>query len=290
MGQHFVPRFAATARPHKLKGFWFLIRRVPAAFKTFDRRNPVRISTGIRITDDPRGVRAGAVVSRLDGDLARYWNDKRLGKGPEADARYRQACERARTLGFTYVPAIQAAPSLPIEDVLRRFEALILRGTDAKPVEVVAVLGGEAPAEIMTATMLDEFEDIVRASLAVKSDTSDRFRVTVSDKNHRPEHHFKDMVDAVRVQVVPAGEAYQTLEKEIGTCGTVEIAGASAAAPFVSALAAAIAVARAIAIASGCEVIRSEVGRALDAAQHRRTPAFAPCARGIGHGGRPSLK
>ena len=125
-----MPKSAVVARPHKLKGFWFLIRRVPAAFKTFDRRNPVRISTGIRIPDDLRGVRAGTRVARLDGDLARYWNDKRLGKDPDADARYRQACENARTLGFSYVPAIQAAPSLPIEDVLRRFEALILRGTD----------------------------------------------------------------------------------------------------------------------------------------------------------------
>ena len=54
----------------------------------FDRRNPVRISTGIRVADDPRGVRAGEVVARLDRDLARYWKDKRSGKDADAEARY----------------------------------------------------------------------------------------------------------------------------------------------------------------------------------------------------------
>jgi len=55
----------------------------------------------------------------------------------------------------------------------------------------------------------------------------------------------------------------------------------------ISSLVAAITVTRAIAIASGCEVIRSEVGRALDPAEHRCSPAFASRARGIGRAGRP---
>jgi len=59
-----VLKSAVAARLHKPKGFWFLIRRVPTAFKSFDHRNPVRISTGIWITDDPRGVGAGVVVAR----------------------------------------------------------------------------------------------------------------------------------------------------------------------------------------------------------------------------------
>ena len=37
-------------------------RRVRPRYK----RNPVRISTGIRILDDPRGVRAAGVVAKLD--------------------------------------------------------------------------------------------------------------------------------------------------------------------------------------------------------------------------------
>src|SRR5262249_16507118 len=47
-----------AARPHKVAGFWFLVRRVPAEFAAYDTRKLVRQSTGIRIADDPRAVRA----------------------------------------------------------------------------------------------------------------------------------------------------------------------------------------------------------------------------------------
>jgi hypothetical protein len=43
-----------------VNGFWFLVRGVPAEFAAYDTRKLVRQSTGIRIVDDPRGVRAGA--------------------------------------------------------------------------------------------------------------------------------------------------------------------------------------------------------------------------------------
>ena len=52
-GNKFVARPSEAARPHKLKGFWFLVRRVPGEFTLYDKRNPVRISSGIRILDDP---------------------------------------------------------------------------------------------------------------------------------------------------------------------------------------------------------------------------------------------
>ena len=142
---------------------------MPGEFASFDRRNPVRISTGIRIADDPRGIRAGDVVERLDRDLDRYWKDKRSGKDADAESRYQRACARARTLGFTYVPAANAAAQLPIDDVLRRFETVTTRGTPVKASEISAVLGGETPPSVMTADMLEDYEDIVRATLAVKS-------------------------------------------------------------------------------------------------------------------------
>lgn len=72
-----MARPVEAARPHKLKGYWFLVRRVPGEFSAYDRRNPVRISTGIRIVDDPRGIRAAEVVTRLQAELLRYWKDKR---------------------------------------------------------------------------------------------------------------------------------------------------------------------------------------------------------------------
>ena len=89
-----------AARPHKLKGFWFLVRRVPGEFSAYDSRNPVRISTGIRIVDDPRGVRAAQLVAKLHAELVQYWKDKRRGRDRDTEARYEQACKRARSLGL----------------------------------------------------------------------------------------------------------------------------------------------------------------------------------------------
>ena len=170
MGQQIMGRPAAAARPHKDKGFWFLVRRVPGEFARFDRRNPVRVTTGIRVADDPRCVRAGEIVDRLDRDLVRYWKDLRSGKDADAVARYQHACGQARSLGFAYAPATDAAVQLPVDDVLKRFETLFQRGSAAKPIEVSAVLGGERPPEVMTTTMLEDYEDCQRAGLAPKSE------------------------------------------------------------------------------------------------------------------------
>ena len=159
-----------AARPHKLKGFWFLVRRVPGEFSAYDSRNPVRISTGIRIVDDPRGVRAAEVVSKLHAELVQYWQDKHCGRDRDAEKRYQHACERARSLGLNYVPAVEAASTLPIEDILRRFESLVRREAAESVPEVTAVLGGVPAPVITTDVMIDEFEQIVRASLASKSD------------------------------------------------------------------------------------------------------------------------
>jgi hypothetical protein len=57
------------ARPHKRYGYWYLVRRVPRAFSAYDARNPVMLSTGIRVADDPRALVAGAAARRGPGAL-----------------------------------------------------------------------------------------------------------------------------------------------------------------------------------------------------------------------------
>jgi hypothetical protein len=121
--------------------------------------------TGIRIVDDPRGVKATAVVTKLDAELLQYWKDKRRGRDRDAESRCEQARKGARSLGLDYVPATL----LPIEDILRRFEILTRRGTADSAPEVSAVLGGATAPVVMIGAMVDEFEQIVRASLASKS-------------------------------------------------------------------------------------------------------------------------
>lgn len=87
---------------------------------------------------------------------------------------------------------------------------------------------------------------------------------------------------------IPSDSAYEELAASIGQCGAAEIAGASVAAPHVSALASAIAVARAIALVSGCRVLPSKVRR-LSAGESRRGPAaVALNAPGLVHAGKPA--
>lgn len=164
-----MPAFPRDAQPHKRKGFWYLIRRVPREFAAYDDRPLVQVSTGIRIADDPRAYRATEAVKKLDAELVRYWEDKRAGRDRDAEARYARARQTAQQLGFAYAPAPEAA-SLPIDDILRRIETLEVRKAVENVPEIVAVLGGEARPATMIANMVEEFEKIIRASLANKSE------------------------------------------------------------------------------------------------------------------------
>jgi hypothetical protein len=127
-----------------------------------------------RIVDDPRAVRAGEVVAKLHSELIRYWKDKRRGRDRDGEARYEQACNRARSLGLNYVPAADAAVNLTLDNILHRFEILSRRGTGDSASEVSAVLGGAPAPVVMIDGMVDEFEEIIRASLTSKSHAKGR--------------------------------------------------------------------------------------------------------------------
>lgn len=133
------------------------------------------------------------------------------------------------------------------------------------------------------------FDCIVDAGLGRTASDFDRYRVSVFDRARPIDEHFAGQEDAPVAQGVPAGDAYRRLEEQIGPCGTAEIGGASVAAPYVSALAAAIAVSRAIAVTSGCECPMNEVGKLSMIAERRLAPLATVTGRGLGHAGKPAL-
>lgn len=134
------------------------------------------------------------------------------------------------------------------------------------------------------------FDCIVDSGLGRSAINFDRYRVTVFDHNRSIDEHFADQQDATAQEGVPEEEAYQRLEAEIGRCGTAEIAGASVAAPYVSAVAAAVAVSRLIAVASDCECPSNEVGTISKLNSRRLGPAVRIQARGVQHAGRPRIE
>src|SRR3954462_13907832 len=95
-------RSLGRARPHKRSGIYYLVRRGPKEFAPFDTRRLVRISTGIRVADDPRAIRAAGVVEKLSAELDLYWQSLRDGRSDDGRHNFEAAQKRARALGLPY--------------------------------------------------------------------------------------------------------------------------------------------------------------------------------------------
>ena len=133
------------------------------------------------------------------------------------------------------------------------------------------------------------FDCIIDAGLSRTSSGFDRYRVTVFDHIHPIDRYFAEQNDEPVGEAILEGEAYQRLEAEIGRCGTAEIGGASVAAPYVSALAAAVATSRAIAVTSGCMCPVNQVQRLSYSTGCRIGPYIKVEGRGIRHAGKAAL-
>jgi hypothetical protein len=141
---------------------------VPAEFAAVDARGLVLLSSGIRVTDDPRGHAARDAVAKLDAQLFRRWSDLKAGRDPEAVERYVEAVATAHRRGVDYLPANQVA-ALPVAELVRRVERVDGGATVENSKVVGAVLGGEKPPALMLSGMREAVEQIVVAQLAKKS-------------------------------------------------------------------------------------------------------------------------
>jgi hypothetical protein len=131
------------------------------------------------------------------------------------------------------------------------------------------------------------FEVIVDAGLGRTAANFDKFGVNVFHAGRRIDDHYAGMSDPI-AEPIPPGAAYEELVASIGQCGAAEVAGASVAAPHVSAVAGAIAVARTIALVSGCKVPPSEVRRLSAGGSRRAATSVAINAPSLIHAGKPA--
>jgi len=146
----------------KRNGFWQYARRVPDEFKHLDLRGVVKLSTKIRIADDPKAIRAKKVAARLDAETEAYWRGLKDGQSVEARTRYMEARRRARSLGFDYA-TVPELVDRPIIDVLERFERLMaMKRPDDEQLHA-AVLGGEPEPELSLSGLFERFETITAA-------------------------------------------------------------------------------------------------------------------------------
>lgn len=147
----------------KRNGFWQYARRVPDEFTSLDLRGVVKLSTKIRVADDPKAVRARKVASRLNTETEAYWRGLRDGQSVEARDRYMEARRRARSLGFDYATVDQLVDRTSLE-VIQRFERLMaLKKPDDEGAHT-ALLGGEPEPELSLSKLFERFEELTAAS------------------------------------------------------------------------------------------------------------------------------
>lgn len=148
-----------AARPIKRKGYWYLARHVPQAYRAVERRAIVFLSTNIPVADDPRGVKAARAVEALDRGLHQRWA-MLLGGGDVAGA-YDAAAALSRAEGFAYLPAQQLAAEP--EEAVRRLVALSRSGRGPDDPRVHAVMGGVAAPGLRLSTLVARYEELFQA-------------------------------------------------------------------------------------------------------------------------------
>ena len=113
------------------------------------------------------------------------------------------------------------------------------------------------------------FEGVIDAGLGNTHTNFDTFRVTIFDPTYPVATHFDDEPANVRLAV----RDYEKLAG-LDSCGATLFAGVAIASPFVSAIAAALSVARAIAISCGIRVPRNQV---VHLSRESRSPSQSLC-------------
>lgn len=128
-------------RPHKKRGYWFYLRRVPAKFRAFDNRAIIFLSTGIRIVDDPCGTAARVKVAEINSAIEQRWNEQATGIHTLAVARYERAVAEASRLGFPYRTNADLFANATMEEIRHRILAALQ--SDNSFEALIATMGGE---------------------------------------------------------------------------------------------------------------------------------------------------
>lgn len=147
----------------KRNGRWHFVRRVPAEFAALDKRDIVKESTGVKVSQDRRGTRAGKIADAMNRELEAYWRGLVEGKAQEAADRYAEARRRARALGFDYADVSELTSRSTVE-VLERLERLVSgdRPLIKDPGARAALLGTEKKPSVKLSEVFPMFEHQTR--------------------------------------------------------------------------------------------------------------------------------
>src|ERR1700734_3610857 len=132
----------------KKVGVWYFIRRVPQQYQYLDPRTIIQQSTGVRISDDPRGNGAARhAADAMDAALEIYWRGLATEGPKKALADYQAATNAAKKLDVS--PPLQDKNERTIVELLERIE-MLERGKVAEDTNNVAALLDDAPSPKLT--------------------------------------------------------------------------------------------------------------------------------------------
>ncbi|WP_235860678.1 site-specific integrase [Roseibium suaedae] len=120
----------------------------------------MKLSTKVRVGDDPACLVAGPIVDRLNREAEAYWAGLASGRVDAAAERYHEAVRRARARGFAYQSVRELADpsSAWLGDVLTRVEAVSQRSSTVAVADADAFLGGLEPPKLRISDLFEEFE------------------------------------------------------------------------------------------------------------------------------------
>lgn len=156
---------------------WFYVRRVPSRFQAYDKRRIVKITTTVKVADDPHGSAAAAVAKKIDKETVAFWNTLVNGTSAEGEKQYKAAVDYAQRLGFQYLSATEISAKLPANEVAKRVAVVKSASEPVLPVALQSLLGGVDVPEIKASQLFEKFAELQKANtIGMSKDQVRRWR------------------------------------------------------------------------------------------------------------------
>jgi len=145
----------------KIQNRYYFNRRVPIEMKPYDPRPLVRVSLK---TDSRRDAVRLAMIH--NDQLESYWRELVVSSKKHETAAYNDVVQKARRLGFTYVPS-GALADFSLSEIHRRIDKAAK--AEACETTIAALLGGAEKPRVMLADVIEHYLSFTKQKVVNKS-------------------------------------------------------------------------------------------------------------------------
>ncbi|WP_310619313.1 tyrosine-type recombinase/integrase [Flexibacterium corallicola] len=158
----------------KRGGVWQFLRRVPTQFAEVDPRRRVRVTTKVRVVDDPLGAKAMLVAAQLNKELEAYWTSQLEQLQPilitenTAQGTYEAAVAQCKRFGFAPL-SLNHLSLGPVEEIVKRVETLIDQRDKAKDLAPALLGVTTQKPQLLLSQLYQTYIELEPEKLAAKS-------------------------------------------------------------------------------------------------------------------------